>query len=79
MIVVNNFNISLSDAQIEKLVALFDKMKGLDINWNQVSNQIENIAGKASDYLSSEEGQGFLQGVKSFFNGLIDWIGSLFK
>lgn len=77
--IVNNFNINLSDAQIEKLVALFDKMKGLDIDWNQVSNQIENIAGKASDYLSSEEGQGFLQGVKSFFNGLIDWIASLFK
>lgn len=77
--IVNNFNLSLSDEQLEQLVALFDKMKNLDIDWNQVYNQIENIAKKASDYLSSEEGQGFLQSLKLFFNKLIDWIASLFR
>lgn len=77
--IVNNFNINLSDEQIEQLVSLFDKMKNLDIDWNKVSNQIEDIAKKASDYLSSEEGQGFLQSLKSFLNALIDWIASLFR
>lgn len=77
--VVNNFNISLTDAQMEQLVGLFDKMKDLNIDWNQVSDQLKNLAGKASDYLSTEEGQGFLQGIKSFLNGLIDWIASLFR
>jgi uncharacterized protein YpuA (DUF1002 family) len=78
-IVDNNFNVKLSDEQIEKLVALFDKMKNLDINWNQVYNQIENIAKKTTEYLSSEQGQSFLQSLKSFLNALIDWIASLFK
>lgn len=77
--VINNFNITLSDELIDKLVSLFDRMKDLDINWSKVSSQIEKFAGKAADYLSSEEGQGFLQGVKSFFNRLIDWISSLFS
>lgn len=77
--IINNFNISLTDAQVEQLVALFDKMKSLDIDWKKVSNQLKDIAGKASDYLSSEEGQGFLQSLKSFLNALIDWIASLFK
>ncbi len=77
--IVNNYNINLTDEQIDQLITLFDKMKSLDIDWKQVSNQIQNIAGKASDYLSSEEGQGFLQGLKSFLNVLIDWIASLFK
>lgn len=77
--IVNNYNINLSDEQIEQLIALFDKMKNLDIDWNKVSNQIENIAKKTSEFLSSEEGQGFLQGLKLFFNRLIDWIASLFK
>lgn len=76
---VNNYNISLSDEQIEQLIALFDKMKNLDIDWNKVSNRIESIAKKTSEFLSSEEGQGFLQGLKLFFNKLIDWIASLFK
>ena len=77
--IVNNYNINLSDEQIEQLVSLFDKMKNLDIDWNKVSNQIESIAKKASDYLSSEEGQGFLQNLKLIFNALIDWIASLFR
>ncbi|TJX13455.1 DUF1002 domain-containing protein [Tissierella creatinini] len=77
--IVNNYNINLTDEQIDQLIALFDKMKSLDIDWKQVSNQIQNIAGKASDYLSSEEGQGFLQGLKSFLNALIDLIASFFK
>lgn len=77
--IINNFNINLTDAQIEQLVALFDKMKSLDIDWKRVANQVEDFAGKASDYLATEEGQGFLQGLKAFFNALIDWIASLFK
>ncbi len=79
MNIVNNFNINLSDEQIEQLVSLFDKMKNLDIDWNKVSNQIEKMAKKASDFLSSEEGQGFLQKLKLYFNAFIDWIASLFR
>lgn len=77
--IINNLNINLSDEQIEQLVALFDRMKNLDIDWNQVYNQIENIAQKASDYLSSEEGQGFLQNLKKIIVAFIDWIASLFS
>jgi uncharacterized protein YpuA (DUF1002 family) len=76
--IVNNYNVNLSDEQLEQLVKLFDKMKNLDIDWNKVTNQIENLAKKASDFLSSEEGQGFLQNIKSFFSSLIDKIASLF-
>ena len=54
-------------------------MKNLDIDWNKIYNRIENIAKKASDYLSSDEGQGFLQGLKSFFNKIIDTIASWFR
>lgn len=77
--IINNYNINLTDQQIEKLVELFDKMKDLDIDWKQVSNQLKNIAGKASDYLSSEEGQGLLQGLKQIIIAFMDWIISLFQ
>lgn len=75
--IVNNFNISLTDEQIEKLVSLFDKMKDLDIDWDKVGNQIQDIVDKASDYLSSEEGQGFLGKIKSFFVKIGEWFASL--
>lgn len=77
--IINNNNINISDELLEKLVSLFDKMRGLDINWDKVTNQIEDIADKAKDYLSSEEGQGFLQKLKSFINSIIDWFASLFS
>lgn len=76
--IVNNFNVKLSDEQIEKLVSLFDKMKNLDIDWGKVQTSIKDLANKASDYLSSEEGKGFIQGVKSFFVKIAEWISSIF-
>lgn len=77
--IANSINTNLTDEQIEKLVSLFDKMKDLDIDWNQVANQVQDIAEKASEFLSSEEGQGFLENLKIFLNKLIDWIASLFS
>ncbi len=76
--VINNFDVTISDEMIDKLVSLFDKMKDVNINWDEVTNQLEEFTGKVSDYLSSEEGQSFLEKVKDLFNRLIDWIGSLF-
>ena len=77
--IANSINTNLTDEQIEKLVSLFDKMKDLDIDWNQVANQVQDIAEKAKEFLSSEEGQGFLENLKIFLNKLIDWIASLFS
>ena len=74
--ILNNYNINLSAEQIEQLVSLFDKMRSLDIDWNRVSNQIENIGNKATEFLSSEEGKGFLENLRLFFKALLEWISS---
>ena len=52
-------------------------MRGLDINWDKINTQIQDIVDKASSYLSSEEGQGFLGKVKTFFKKIGDWFASL--
>ena len=72
--ILNNYNINLSAEQIEQLVSLFDKMRSLDIDWNRVSNQIENIGNKATEFLSSEEGKGFLENLRLFFKALLEWL-----
>ena len=74
--IANNYNINLTDEQIEQLVSLFDKMRSLDIDWNRVSNQIEDIGNKATEFLSSEEGKGFLENLRLFFKALLEWISS---
>lgn len=71
--------ITLTEDQILSLIDLFNKIKNLDINWDQVGEQINQAADKISKFLESEEGQGFLENLKQFFVSLIDAIKSFFS
>lgn len=77
--VSDNYNIKLSDKQIDNLVGLFMKMKNANIDWDKLADTAIKYSKKASDYLSSEEGQSFLTSLKNFIVAFIDWIASLFK
>lgn len=70
----NELGISLTEEELDGLVSLFDRMRNMDINWDQVRNQLGNIRENVSDFISSEEGQGFIQAVVDFFSAIIDAI-----
>ncbi|MDD9150747.1 MULTISPECIES: DUF1002 domain-containing protein [unclassified Sporolactobacillus] len=76
-------NVNLSDADIQKLVDLFDKMRGLNINWSQVSNQMQQLKDQISRVANSSQTKGFmaqvLSAIGSFFNAIFNAIASLFK
>lgn len=71
--------ITLTDAQIQLLMDVFNKLKELDIDWNQVGDQLNQAKDKISKYLQSEEGQNFLEKLKQFFVSLFDAIKALFS
>ncbi len=73
-----DLGITLTEEQIQSLIDLFNKLKDLNIDWNQVGDQLNAAKDKITDYLGSEEGQGMLEKIKQFFIGLIDWIKGLF-
>lgn len=75
----NEYNVNLSDAQVNQLVNLFMNMKNSNIDWNKVSDTAAKYSQQAGEYLSSEEGQSFLQSLKVALNSFIDWIASLFR
>ncbi|MCP1124982.1 DUF1002 domain-containing protein [Bacillus sp. 3103sda1] len=77
--VADQLGITLTDEQLNNLVALFDKMKNLNIDWDQVSNQLNKAKDHVSSFLSSDEGQGFLESLKGVFSSFIDFIKSLFN
>ncbi|ENQ3078829.1 DUF1002 domain-containing protein [Bacillus sp. WLY-B-L8] len=77
--IADQLGITLTDEQLDNLVALFDKMKNLNIDWNQVSTQLNKAKEHVSAFLGSEEGQGFLDKLKGVFSSFIDFIKSLFK
>lgn len=77
--VSNELNIQLTQEQVDQLSALFDKMKNLDINWDQVNQQIDKAKEKWDEFKNSEEGQGFLQSIINFLQSIVDAIAGLFK
>lgn len=70
--------ITLSEEDINSLIELFNKMKDINIDWNQVGEQLDQARDKISNFLNSEEGQTFLQQVKEFFIALWNAIISIF-
>ncbi len=66
--IADQLGITLTDEQLDNLVALFDKMKNLNIDWNQVGSQLNKAKEHVSAFLGSEEGQSFLDKVKDFFS-----------
>ncbi|MBT2686957.1 DUF1002 domain-containing protein [Bacillus sp. ISL-47] len=71
--------ITLTEQEVLSLIDLFNKLKELDIDWNQVGDQLNQAKDKISKYLESEEGQGFLESLKRFFVSAIDAIKAFFS
>ncbi|KAA0550451.1 DUF1002 domain-containing protein [Bacillus sp. BGMRC 2118] len=71
--------VTLTEQDINSLIALFNKMKELNIDWNQVGDQLNIAKEKLTTFLQSEEGQSFLTKLQEFLVSVIDAIKSLFS
>jgi uncharacterized protein YpuA (DUF1002 family) len=75
----NELSVKLDENQMQRLMDFFNNLKDLNINWNQVSDQLNKAKDQISKFLKSDEGQGFLESVKQFLIKLIDAIKGLFS
>ncbi|WP_456278454.1 DUF1002 domain-containing protein [Bacillus sp. AK128] len=71
--------LTLTEEDINSLIALFNKMKELNIDWNQVGEQLNIAKEKLTTFLQSEEGQTFLTRLQDFIASVFDAIRSLFS
>ncbi|MBP3039003.1 DUF1002 domain-containing protein [Bacillaceae bacterium Marseille-Q3522] len=74
-----DLGVTLTDEQLSSLIDFFNKLKELNIDWSQIEEQINHTKDQISKYLSSEEGQGFLENIKQFFVNLFDSIKDFFS
>ncbi|MRX71065.1 DUF1002 domain-containing protein [Bacillus lacus] len=74
-----DLGITLTEEQINSLIALFNRMKDANIDWNSVGQQLDKARDQISNYLKTEEGQGFLQSLREFFAALWNAIVSFFR
>ncbi|MFB4164741.1 DUF1002 domain-containing protein [Alteribacillus sp. JSM 102045] len=76
--IANEMGIELTDEEMDGLVSLFDRMKDLNIDWNQVQDQISHIRDNLDEFLNREDTQSFIASFLDFINELIDSLRSWF-
>lgn len=69
--VTNNYNINLSDGDINKITSVMNKINGLNLNFGEIQGQLNGVTNQLKDKLSTPEAQGFFSkignAIKSFF------------
>lgn len=73
------FNVSLTQDQIDQLKELLKKLQELDLNWNNIRDQAENLYGKLKDMGLKVDTSALTQQAQGFFAKLIAFIKSLFN
>lgn len=77
---LKNLNIELSPEYKQMLIDLFDKIRSLDINFDEVKSQLENLAGDIQKKLEDAGvDKGFLQSVADFIKQIFQSIADFFK
>jgi uncharacterized protein YpuA (DUF1002 family) len=76
--VAKEVGVTLTDEELTGLVSLFNRMKDLNIDWDQVQNQISQIRDNLGEFLSREDTQSFIGKFLDVINDLIDVIKGLF-
>jgi uncharacterized protein YpuA (DUF1002 family) len=77
--VAKDMGIELTQEELNGLIALFNKMKDLNIDWDQLQSDLKNISENLGDFLNKEETQSFIQKILEFLSAIIEAIKSLFK
>ncbi|WP_029333098.1 DUF1002 domain-containing protein [Exiguobacterium oxidotolerans] len=70
--VIQNNNIQLSDAQMDRLTSLFSQMEKADLNWGQIETGLKSAGQDIQAFATSEE-------TKGFFAKLFDGLSNFFK
>lgn len=70
---------NLSQEETEKLTALMNKINSLDLDFNKIKDQLNDVSEKLKTTLTSDQAQGFLAGLESFFTNLWGSIKSFFQ
>jgi uncharacterized protein YpuA (DUF1002 family) len=77
---LDKLEISLSDADRQMLVNLFEKMRDMNIDFGKVKDQLEDLASTVKDKMDDLGlDAGFWEKVANFFKSLFEQISNLFK
>ncbi len=76
--VSNDFNINLNEQTINEMTQYAQNFSELGIDWDQISQQFDNLRGDIKNILDSEKTQGIIDTIFEWLGELFDSIGELF-
>lgn len=72
-------NIELNEDDIESLIQLLKRLKGLNLDWGQIGDQLQNIRDNLDTILDAEGTRSFIRQAIDFLSDIVDRIRDLFS
>ena len=80
--VTNNYNITLTDAQVKQITDLMKKIAAQNYDYNSMKDTLNNVSNIVEDNLKeageSIGGSGILDSIGDFFSSIGEWFSNLF-
>lgn len=70
---------NLSEEDIANIKAVMTKINNLDLNYNSLKSQLDDVTNQLKDKLSSDEAKGFFERIGKFFSNIFDAVKELFS
>ncbi|AQR94351.1 DUF1002 domain-containing protein [Clostridium saccharoperbutylacetonicum] len=74
----NEYKDKLTDKDIENIRNVMSKINDLDLNYNNLKDQMNDITNQLKDKLNTKEAQGFFARLEEMFADFLDSVKSLF-
>ena len=80
--VTNNYNITLTDAQVKQITDLMEKIAAQNYDYSSMKQTLNNVSDVVKDNLQEAgedvESSGILDSIGDFFSSIGDWFSNLF-
>ena len=76
---VSDYKNKLTDEDIANIKSVMSKINSLDLNYNNLKSQLNDVTNQLKDKLSSKEAQGFFAKLEEMFSKFLESIKNLFK
>lgn len=81
--VTNNYNINLSDAQVESLTGMMTKVAAQDYNYKDMEATFDKVSSDLKDKLETMgediKSSGIMESIGNWFSGIGDWFAGIFS
>ncbi|NSL51957.1 DUF1002 domain-containing protein [Calidifontibacillus erzurumensis] len=71
--------IQLTDAEKQGLIDLFNKMKNMNIDWNQVKNDLVYVTERLQEFMQDERTKGIISSIIDGLIAFLNWLKGLFS